>query len=199
MSGPVGPISAAWALSLLCGCRAGWPLVPLGPEGASGAPCEPKEREAGAAESADPGAPGRRLRLEGAEGRGLVRVVSPGLTDCWLDAGGAAAPLEGAVPLRRRAARVGGPVEAWSRGPGDARASLLGPSGGNPKEERERIRGLGGRLELVLGSLRGAVHQCRSPALRAAREGLTKSRGERCCKEAHGLSCDGRLVASVRV
>ncbi|KAJ1207864.1 hypothetical protein NDU88_003254 [Pleurodeles waltl] len=75
-------------------------------------------------------------------------------------------------------------LEAWWR-PGagalvTAGAFLLGPSGGNPKEERERIRGLGGRLELVLRSWRGAVDQCRSPTVRAAREGLTQSGGERC-------------------
>ncbi|KAJ1127890.1 hypothetical protein NDU88_006283 [Pleurodeles waltl] len=58
------------------------------------------EREAAAASSADPGARGRRLRLRGTEGRGLFCVPSPGPIGCWLGAGGAATPLEGAVPLR---------------------------------------------------------------------------------------------------
>ncbi|KAJ1189597.1 hypothetical protein NDU88_006341 [Pleurodeles waltl] len=140
----------------------------------------PEEREAGAAGSVDPGAPGRHLGLEGAEGRGLFRVVSPGPDGLLAGRRGAAAALEGAVPPQRGVARVGGPVEAWSRGPGDGWGTPAGPFPGNPKEERERTRGPGGRLELVLRSLRGAADQCHRSALRAAHEGLTHSRGERC-------------------
>ncbi|KAJ1103688.1 hypothetical protein NDU88_001109 [Pleurodeles waltl] len=97
--------------------------------------------------SAEPGAPGQHLWLEGTERCGLLRVVSPG--------------PDGLLAGRQGAARVGGPVEAWSRGLGDGHGICAGPFRGNPSAEIERIRGLGGRLELVRRSLRGAVDQCR--------------------------------------
>ncbi|KAJ1114915.1 hypothetical protein NDU88_003145 [Pleurodeles waltl] len=78
--------------------------------------------------------PGRRQRRRSAGGRGLFCVASLGPIDCWLGAGGAATPLEGAVPPRRGETCAGGPVGAWSLAQETTGPSILGPAGGTPKK-----------------------------------------------------------------
>ncbi|KAJ1108204.1 hypothetical protein NDU88_005586 [Pleurodeles waltl] len=93
--------------------------------------------------------------------------------------GGAATPLEGAAPPRRGETGVGGPVGAWSWARMMTGLAILGPVRGPQRREREQIGGSTCHLDLELSSLSAEKDQGCSPVERTAREGHTRSGGER--------------------
>ncbi|KAJ1187497.1 hypothetical protein NDU88_004272 [Pleurodeles waltl] len=104
-------------------------------------------------------------------------------------------PLEGAAPLRRGETGVGGPVGSWSRARVTTGPTILGPGGGPQRREREQIGGSTCHLDLELSSLSAEEDQDSNPVEQTAREGHTRSGGERGHKEAQGLSLAGGLMS----
>ncbi|KAJ1172284.1 hypothetical protein NDU88_004131 [Pleurodeles waltl] len=172
------------------------PDVKPGTLGTLGALCDLVECEVAAPEEHGPGSAGPRQRLWSAGGRRLFCAASPGPIGCWLGEGVRQHPWR---ELRPRGevrlvleARGGG---AWSWARGTTGLTILGPVRGPQRRERERIGGSTCHLDLELSSLSAEEDQDCSPVERTAREGHTRSRGERGHEAAQGLSLAGGFMS----